>query len=355
MHRAWTTLRTATVLCLSVGGTAAALTVVRPAPAPDHHADHGPLRLTTGRDGLVLDSSRPGTAILGGSGLAPGDSVSGDLSLTARAAFPTDVSLSLSDLVENLGPNGGRLSTLLRLRVLEEPATGPARVSYDGLLRDLGTQPLDTYAAGETRTYRFTATLPDGAGVNAVQGTSATAAFAWNAQEATATVPPDSTPAPPTPDVPQPGAPATPETPRPGETETPATPQTPATPARPARPAQTPILRLRLILPRTQRASQRSNTVIGWAVCSRPCRLVFSGRATRTGAGAQPAARTMRLTAVPAARGSVGHRTRLVLRLTPGARRALKGNATLRVTVAVTATDAAGNVAKVRGTTRVKR
>jgi hypothetical protein len=365
MGRAWSVLRTATVLCLLVAGTAAALGVARPAPASTRHADHGALRLTTGRDGLTLDSSRPGTAILSGAGLAPGDSISGNLSLTARAAFPTDVSLSLSDLIENLGPQGGRLSSVLRLRVLEEPATGPTRVSYDGLLRDLGTRALPTYEPGESRTYYFTATLPDSPGINAVQGTSATAAFAWNGQQSTSPTLPPMPPAPVTPDVPQPSTPqqdepgpaptlGTPDVPR-----TPAVPTTPAQPARPARPSPPRVLRVRLILPIKQRVRPGNNTIIGWAVCSQRCRLQYSGRAAQATARvrvrAQRGSRTITLRAVSTAPVVGNRRMRLTLRLTPAARRALKNAVGLDVTVTVSATDGTGRRAKATGTTRVVR
>jgi hypothetical protein len=368
MGRAWSVLRTATVLCLLVAGTAAALGVARPAPASTRHADHGALRLTTGRDGLTLDSSRPGTAILSGAGLAPGDSISGNLSLTARAAFPTDVSLSLSDLIENLGPQGGRLSSVLRLRVLEEPDTGPTRVSYDGLLRDLGTRSLPTYEPGESRTYYFTATLPDSPGINAVQGTSATAAFAWNGQQSTSPTLPPTPPAPVTPDVPQPGTPqapqaddqgppptlGTPDVPR-----TPAVPTTPAQPARPARPSPPRVLRVRLILPIKQRARARNNTIIGWAVCSHRCRLRYSGRAARATVRVrgrtQRGTRTITLRSVSTAPVVADRRMRLTLRLTPAARRALKNAVALDVTVSVSATDGTGRRADATGTTRVVR
>jgi hypothetical protein len=351
MGRAWITVRAAAVLTLSAAGTAAALSAARTGSPPAQHAEHAGLRFTSGRGALQLDSSHPGTAIFGGTNLAPGESVNGDVSLTAVAAFPADVTLTLSDLVENLGPGGAHLTSVLRLQVVEEPAGGVARVRYEGLLRDLGTRPLDTYAAGETRTYHFTATLPDVPGVNAVQGASATAAFAWNAQEATAPGSPDG--GTPTPDAPAPDgggvAPAQQTPGAPGRT-------VPAKPTTPAQPSRSAVLRVRLILPITQRAHMRNDSVIGWAVCSRPCRLVFSGRAIATRPeGAQRAARAMTLRPVPAARGVANRRTRLVLRLTPAARRALKGKAALRVTLTVTATDAAGRRAKAIGNTRVTR
>jgi hypothetical protein len=354
MRRAWATARAAAVLTLSVAGTAAALSGGRSEPVPPRSAEHGGLTFAAGRGALELDSSHPGTAIFGGSSLAPGGSVSGDLSLTAASAFPADVTLSLSDLVEDLGPSGAHLSSVLRLKVVEEPSAGGARVEYDGLLRDLGSRALQTYAAGETRTYRFTATLPDTTAASAVQGTSATAAFLWSAQEAVGPTPPDSG----TPGAPQtPDATAAPEAPAtPGATTTtpgrsPAPPST-TTPAR-----KPPILEVRLILPIAQRAHLRGDTVLGWAVCSRPCRLVFSGRgfAARSGASGRRAGPAIPLRAVPAARGLPDRRTRLVLRLTPAARRVLKGKGTLRVTVAVTATDAGGRRARAENTTRVTR
>src|SRR4051812_42365022 len=153
MRPALAIARAAGVLFLSAAGTAAALSGARPDPA----AVDGPL---LGRSGgaMALDDSRAGTAILGGSNLAPGDSVSGDVALTTEGDGRSQVSLLLSDLVENLGPQGGRLSSVLQLRVVEEDAGGQRRTRYAGLLKNLGIQELPPYGPGETRTYHFTAT-----------------------------------------------------------------------------------------------------------------------------------------------------------------------------------------------------
>jgi hypothetical protein len=116
---------------------------------------------------------------------------------------------------------------------------------------------------------------------------------------------------------------------------------------------------VRLILPLKQRAHLRNNTVVGWAICSRRCRLRVSGRATtatvRLRVRTQRGTTTMTLRAAPATRARPNHRTRFALRLTPAARRALKKADALNVTVSVTATDAAGHTAEALGTTRVTR
>jgi hypothetical protein len=344
--------RTTGVLCLAIAGTAGALTTVRPdRAATPRHPDT--VALTARHGAMLLDNSRAGTAIFGGSGLAPGESVSGDVQLTAPESFPSDVSLSLADLVENLGPANVPLSSVLQLRVVEDPPGGGPLVRYSGLLRDLGTRSMDAYAAGETRTYRFVATLPDVPAANQVQGTSATASFTWNAQErlGAPTDPPGTDPA-------APGADAAPDALAPAPIPSTTTPGVvPTTPGMPQRPGQAPPLLVRLVLPVRQQAHQHKNTVMGWAICSRACRLELSGRATdaRAAARGRPSPRAMTLRAVPARRGVANRRARLTLKLTPAARAALERGVSLRVRVWVRATDAAGRRAETFNTTRVTR
>jgi hypothetical protein len=315
MHRVLRTARTTGVFCLSIAGTAAALSGGRPQPPS---ADDPLL----GRSGgaLRLDSSRPDAAILGGTGLKPGSQVDGDIDLTAAGTTAADVTLALSDLTEDLGPRGGRLSSVLQLRVEEIPADGHVHVRYNGLLRDLGSQALGTFSAGETRHFHFVATLPDIPQANSVQGSSAIASFEWLAEEHPA--------APPTP------APVPP----------------PAT--RPPSP-----LRLRLVLPPRQHARFHANRVVGWVVCSRPCRIGLVAVAGDARFGSSPQRRfgPWRLEVVPASRQASRTRARVVLRLPRAARRALHRGLTLQVRVTASGTDRAGNRAQATGATRVRR
>src|SRR5690242_4607543 len=117
MRRLVRIARATGLLCLSVVGTAAAVSGGRAQPP----SSDGPL-LGRSAGALRLDSSRPDAAILGGRNLKPGDSVEGDVSLTAAGTVPADVTLALSDLSEDIGPLGGRLSSVLQLRVEEIPA-----------------------------------------------------------------------------------------------------------------------------------------------------------------------------------------------------------------------------------------
>jgi hypothetical protein len=87
--------------------------------------------------------------------------------------------------VDNPGQNGGLLSQGLNLAV--EDLTKGVTI-FSGQLGVLDDRALGALAAGEARTYRFTATLPDGGaplkantGDNAYMGSSVTVRYAWRA------------------------------------------------------------------------------------------------------------------------------------------------------------------------------
>ena len=137
--------------------------------------------LTQATGDLSLSNSADGQAIFQASGLAPGRSVTGTVRLTNSGTLPGDLSLQQLDVSDNPGPGGGRLSNVVTLDITD--VTGGSSIPvFSGQLGGLGNRPLGAIGPGETRTFRFTASLPDMD--NAFAGSGLTVRYAWNATAA---------------------------------------------------------------------------------------------------------------------------------------------------------------------------
>jgi hypothetical protein len=157
-----------------------ALAIAAGAFALPKDAELGPLAA----DGPVtLTSSRSGTALLHGERIEPGDSVSGLITLTNKGDKPGQLALTLSGLRDRPGLYGGRLSSVLRLRI-DDLTSGGAPVATT--LARPTPLPLADLKARQSRTYKVTATFPDSGvpagpalGDNAQQGSSVEIAMTW--------------------------------------------------------------------------------------------------------------------------------------------------------------------------------
>jgi spore coat-associated protein N len=136
---------------------------------------------------LSISNSRAGGAILSAAGLAPGRSTSGEVTIRNSGTVPGGFSLALSGIAEAPGPGGGLLSQRVQLVVVDLMAP---RTVYAGPFGALGSRDLGPFGPGEARTYRFTATLPDGGppsgklgGDNAYQGAGVRGTYVWTARE----------------------------------------------------------------------------------------------------------------------------------------------------------------------------
>lgn len=137
---------------------------------------------------LAVANSRDGQAIFLAQGLAPGESRSGEVELTNSGRLAGSLSLIQSDVADQPGPGGGRLSSRvdLSIRDLTNPVA-PVTVFAGPLARLAGLE-LGTIAPGAKRRYSFTVRLPDGgrpagpqAGDNAYLGSALTVRYAWHA------------------------------------------------------------------------------------------------------------------------------------------------------------------------------
>jgi hypothetical protein len=128
---------------------------------------------------LAHSNSRSGAAILTASGLRPGESRQGTVRITNTGDVDGDFFTSLSELVDAPGPNGGKLSDVLRLTVYDQFA---GVTLYNGLLKDMPTLDWGTWSPTESHQYTFTVTFPDGGsagGDNAYQGSRTSVRVDW--------------------------------------------------------------------------------------------------------------------------------------------------------------------------------
>jgi hypothetical protein len=154
--------------------------LARPAEQP-----HAVLTQATGD--LAVANSQDGHAIFQATGLAPGHSVTGTVQLVNTGSLPGDLGLEQLDVQDQPGVNGGLLSNAISLDITD--VTGGNSVPiFNGRLGGLGSRPLGSIGPGETRTFRFTVSLPDGGpppnpggGDNAYAGSGLTVRYAWTA------------------------------------------------------------------------------------------------------------------------------------------------------------------------------
>ena len=145
------------------------------------------VRLASGT--LSLSNSLNEAAVLSVQNLKPGESRSGQVTITNTGTLDGAFSLAQTNLADTPGPYGGRLSDALQLSI-EQISGGGSTVSsvYSGGMSGLTSRQLGTLAAGEPRTYRFTAGLPDtghplgpGLGDNLFQRSAVQADYVWTA------------------------------------------------------------------------------------------------------------------------------------------------------------------------------
>lgn len=133
--------------------------------------------LTSGS--MTQASTADDEAILTGQDLVPGQSTKGSASITNVGDASGDFTLAGEDLSDVPGPDGGKLSAVLTVRIVESPG---GTVVYSGGLAAFDTVPLGTWKPDEKRTYDVTVTLPDDAG-NSYQGSETSLTFAWDATQ----------------------------------------------------------------------------------------------------------------------------------------------------------------------------
>lgn len=132
---------------------------------------------------VTLSSNRPGTALLHADSIKPGDHVTGLVSLSNTGDQPGALVLGVTGKHDRPGSRGGLLSRVLKLKVEDLSGKVPTRES---VVERASTFALGSLSGRETRTYRVTATFPDGgrpvsqfAGDNLLQGSSVEVGLQW--------------------------------------------------------------------------------------------------------------------------------------------------------------------------------
>lgn len=150
-----------------------------------------PQRLTATVSGAAFAASPidDGMPVMSIHDLAPGRGTSG--MVTVRN--PTDRSrffwLSQAGVSDRIGAVGGRLSGSLQLAVLDMTRLSSPTSIYRGSAVAMGGRPLGFLPAGASRTYSFTATVPESKGLpgspgsNPYAGSTTALTYAWRAIE----------------------------------------------------------------------------------------------------------------------------------------------------------------------------
>ena len=134
---------------------------------------------------LSQSNSAEGAAILTAANMVPGDTENGRVTIENTGDVDGKFRLSSSGLTDTPGPNGGRLSEVLTLKVID---VANGQQVYNGKYNAMPPKDLGTWPAGDEHTYEFTVTFPDSGvpgsattGDNAYKSSSTKIQFNWDA------------------------------------------------------------------------------------------------------------------------------------------------------------------------------
>lgn len=135
---------------------------------------------------LEQSNSRPNVAILHAEGMVPGDAETGEVTITNTGDVSGDFRLASSGIVDHPGPNGGKLSQALNLKIVDT-SDGNTEI-YSGDFGALPAKNLGSWPAGQAHKYAFTVTFPDSGtpsgpttGDNAFKDAATQIDFTWTA------------------------------------------------------------------------------------------------------------------------------------------------------------------------------
>jgi hypothetical protein len=120
---------------------------------------------------VQLSSSKPNEAIVAATGMKPGGSSEGTISIGNEGDVAGTVTLKATGLT------GTALAAVISLKI--EDVTGTASKKYEGKLGAFSSVSLGSFAAGTTRKYRFTLSWPEASDEASLQGASTTLSLQW--------------------------------------------------------------------------------------------------------------------------------------------------------------------------------
>ncbi len=126
--------------------------------------------LSTGA--IQLTSSTSQAIVASTAGLKPGESREGTITIGNKAGVPGTVTLTPSGLT------GTTLAAVIDLKI--EDVTSGASQKWSGTLGSFPGLDLGSFAAEESRKYRFTLSWPAASNEASLQGTSTSVEFEWN-------------------------------------------------------------------------------------------------------------------------------------------------------------------------------
>lgn len=111
-------------------------------------------------------NDRDGVIVLDATGLRPGESRSGEMTITGGGDVTGLYSLVKATLVDDPAVSG--LSSVLTMRI--EDVTSATAILYDGTVAAFTTVSIGTISPGGSRAYRITLTFPSAGATSAMQG-----------------------------------------------------------------------------------------------------------------------------------------------------------------------------------------
>jgi hypothetical protein len=135
-----------------------------------------------------LVDSQHGGQIFEIDNMRPGQEGEGEVAITNEGILPSSLSLSPTRVDDQPGPNGGELSEVLELTVLDITDHANPRSVFKGDFREGQSIDLGSLGARSSRRFRFVVEFPDGGvppsattGDNAFMGSSMEVDFTWTA------------------------------------------------------------------------------------------------------------------------------------------------------------------------------
>lgn len=122
---------------------------------------------------IQLSSSAPNQAIVVATGMRPGDSRQGTITIGNKGSAPGTVALKATGLT------GTALAAVLDFAV-EETTGGGSTQKWSGKLGSFSSADLGSFAAGTTRDYKLTLSWPAASNDASLQGASTSLTFQWS-------------------------------------------------------------------------------------------------------------------------------------------------------------------------------
>jgi spore coat-associated protein N len=126
---------------------------------------------------VTLTNSKENAAIVDASNMRPDDTRQDTLTITNSGSLPATYKIQSTGLVNNA------LAGVLDLTIDNMTSGTPVLVDSGKFNAFPNNKSLGTFAAGETRTYRFTIAWPSGSTSPTLQGLSTTQTFKWTATQ----------------------------------------------------------------------------------------------------------------------------------------------------------------------------